>query len=168
MSQRISSERRRAQRITVATSLVTLHRSYRTAVDHAVAHLGLSQSLAAPIAMIGRAGNGIRPGMLAELLAIEGPSLVRSIDQLVAAGLVERRDDADDRRAKTLHLTRAGEAARLKVEAALERLRDTLFANITDDDAAGCLRVFAELQRRLARSAPALDEAAVPAKTKRR
>ena len=39
-----------------------------------------------------------------------GAGLVRSLDQLVEAGFVERREDPADRRAKTLYLTPAGVA----------------------------------------------------------
>ena len=57
------------------------------------------------------------------MLAIEGASLVRQLDQLVEAGLVERREDTIDRRAKTLHLTPAGIARRAKIEASLDAMR---------------------------------------------
>jgi MarR family transcriptional regulator for hemolysin len=86
-------------------SLSTLQRAYRAAADKAVAHVGVSQTLAWPIVMIGRMGDGMRQGVLAEVLGIEGPSLVRSVDQLVEAGFVQRLEDPADRRAKTLHLT---------------------------------------------------------------
>jgi len=105
--------------------------------------------------MIGRQGSGVRPGMLAEALAIEGASLVRQLDQLEAAGLVERRDHPTDRRAKTLRLTPAGHRARAKIEEALDRLRTELFAGVSDADVAACLRVFDALEPRLGRKARA-------------
>lgn len=94
----------------------------------------------------------MRPGVLAEVLAVEGPSLVRQLDQLVENGLVERREDAVDRRAKTIHLTPAGNRARAKIEAALDTLREGLFEGVSDDDMAACLRVFETLQARLDRT----------------
>jgi MarR family transcriptional regulator for hemolysin len=93
--------------------------------------------------------------VLAEALGIEGPSLVRSLDQLVEAGYVERREDPADRRAKTLHLTPAGEAACEPIEAALSLMRAGLFEGVSDEDLAACLRVFAVLEERLGRGAPA-------------
>src|SRR5471030_1768306 len=95
-------------------SLQVLSRAYKAAADKAVGHMGLSQAMAWPLVMIGRQGNGVRPGVLADVLAIEGASLVRQLDQLAEAGLVERREDTIDRRAKTLHLTPAGTRAGAK------------------------------------------------------
>ncbi len=131
------------------TALPAMSRAYKAAADKAVGHIGLSQAMAWPLVMIGRLGNGIRPGVLADLLAIEGASLVRQLDQLVDAGLVERREDAIDRRAKTLHLTPAGTRARAKIEASLDAMRIEMFDGIADADLAACLRVFAALDARL-------------------
>lgn len=139
-------------------SLSTLQRAYRAAADKAVAHVGVSQTLAWPIVMIGRMGDGMRQGVLAEVLGIEGPSLVRSVDQLVEAGFVRRLEDPADRRAKTLHLTPAGVAACATLEAALSEMRGTLFEGIADEDIAACLRVFGMLEARLGRNAVATQE----------
>ena len=136
-----------------ANALPVLQRGYRAAADKAVVHIGLSQAMAWPLVMAGRLGSGVRPGVLAEVLAVEGPSLVRQLDQLVDAGLIDRREDAVDRRAKTIHLTPAGNRARAKIEAALDTLRETLFEGVNDDDMAACLRVFEVLQGRLDRPA---------------
>ena len=89
-------------------NLMVLSRAYRGAADKALADYGLSQATAWPVILAGRLGDGVRQGALAEALGVEGPSLVRVLDQLVAAGLMERREDPHDRRAKTLHLTEAG------------------------------------------------------------
>ena len=133
----------------LGTSLSPLQRGYRAAADKAVAHVGVSQTLAYPIVMLGRMKGDVRQGVLAEALGIEGPSLVRSVDQLVEAGLVERREDPADRRAKTLHLTPAGEATFAPIEAALALMRVSLFDGIPDADIAACLRVFAVLEERM-------------------
>jgi MarR family transcriptional regulator, transcriptional regulator for hemolysin len=139
--------------LVVGTSLAVLQRGYRAAADKAVGHVGISQAMAFPLVMIGRQGNGVRPGVLADVLDIEGASLVRQLDQLVEAGMIERRDDPVDRRAKTLHLTAAGTRARTKIEAALDAMRESLFEGISDSDLQACLRVFTVLDSRLVRSA---------------
>src|SRR5579859_8293089 len=91
-------------------------RLYRREINHALEAYGLSDATAMPVMYIGRLGDGVRQGALAEELGIEGPSLVRVIDLLTAAGLVERHEDPSDRRAKTLHLTSTGEALRQQIE----------------------------------------------------
>jgi len=129
--------------------LSVLQRAYRAAADRAVAHIGVSHALAWPLLMIGRHGNGVRQGQIAELLGIEGPSLVRLLDQLVAAGLVQRRDDPADGRARTLHLTPAGADAQARIEDTLHQLRAGLFDEVADTDLAATLRVFEALEQRL-------------------
>jgi MarR family transcriptional regulator for hemolysin len=135
-----------------ATKLVNLARLYRREIDRALETYGLSDATALPILQIGRLGDGVRQGALAETLGIEGPSLVRLIDLLAAAGLVERREDPTDRRAKTLHLTAAG-AARLDViEAVLADVRGRLFAGVAPEDVAACIRVFDQLEAAIAKA----------------
>jgi MarR family transcriptional regulator, transcriptional regulator for hemolysin len=153
---RTTAARRQQSRMAFGATLSVLARAYQAAADKAVGHIGLSQAMAWPLVMIGRLGNGIRPGVLADVLAIEGASLVRQLDQLAEAGLVERRDDALDRRAKTLHLTPAGTRARAKIEAALDAMRDEMFDGVADADLDACLRVFAALDARLGRPARSL------------
>ncbi|MES2188185.1 MAG: MarR family transcriptional regulator [Pseudomonadota bacterium] len=144
----------------VGTQLPILQRAYRAAADKAVAPSGLSQAMAWPLVMIGRLGDGVRPGALAYALAIEAASLVRPLEQLLEAGLVERREDASDRRAKTLHITPAGQAACQQIEDSLQALRAAVFDGVTDEDIAACLRVFAALEARLGKGSTAQDRAA--------
>jgi len=150
MTRRQATKQTREQALMrLGTAFAVLQRGYRAAADRAVAHVGVSQTLAYPIVMLGRMDGDVRQGVLAEALGIEGPSLVRSIDQLVEAGFVERREDPADRRAKTLHLTPAGATARAQIEATLRALRANLFEGVPDADLAACLRVFATLEQRL-------------------
>ncbi|WP_051647383.1 MarR family winged helix-turn-helix transcriptional regulator [Paracidovorax oryzae] len=133
-------------------TLNLLQRAYRAAADRAVAHLGVSQAAGWTVVTIGRHGDGTRQGVIADLLGIEGPTLIRTLDQLVAAGLVERRDDPADRRARTLHLTEAGKAILARIEEALNGLRTELFQDIPAEDVRACLRVFGTLWTRLGKA----------------
>lgn len=58
---------------------------------------------------------GVKQSKLAEMLDLQPITLARLIDKLCALGLVERRDDAKDRRANRLYLTQ-------KATPTLERL----------------------------------------------
>ncbi len=133
-------------------SLGLLQRAYRAAADRAVAPLGVSQAGGWVVLTIGRHGDGTRQGVIADLLGIEGPTLIRTLDQLVAAGLVERREDPADRRARTLHLTEAGNAILARIEDALNGLRAELFQDVPAEDVRACLRVFATLWARLGKA----------------
>jgi hypothetical protein len=64
--------------------LLRLARIYRREVNRALAEHGLSDAKALPVLHIARAGGGLRQGVLAEELGVEGPSLVRILDQLCA------------------------------------------------------------------------------------
>ncbi len=159
---KMDKQQRNAALMRFGTLLPTLQRSYRAAVDRAIGHIGLSHAIGAPLVMLGRLGaqgDTVRQSALADVLGIEAPSLTRSLDQLVAAGLAERRDDPDDRRAKSLHLTEAGQAARDTAESALRDMRTALFDGISDRDLATCLRVFATLGERLGSPLPVTPEA---------
>jgi len=131
--------------------LLLVGRAYRAHADHALSDLGLSQASAWPIVMIGRLGEGVRQVMLADALGIEGPTLVRSLDNLAANGLIVRREDASDRRAKTLHLTPEGRALRAQVETLLLDVRARVFEGIPAEDVHAMLRVFDRLTSTLGR-----------------
>ncbi|SAI55048.1 marR family transcriptional regulator [Bordetella ansorpii] len=142
----------------VSAALPVLARAYRSAADKVLAGYGLSQATAWPVILAGRLGDGVRQGALAEALGIEGPSLVRLLDHLVSAGLIERREDPSDRRARTLHLTESGQALRAKLEDVLTRIRRELFKGIDADDVAACLRVFEKLTLALSHGLPMPDD----------
>ena len=118
-------------------NLVT--RSYRKVVNRILAAHGLSDSQALPIVLLGRLGDGVRTGVLAEHVGVEVPSLIRQVDQLCAAGLMERRDDPADGRAKTLHLTEAGRKQAAVIETLFQDVRSRMLWHINDEDLATML-----------------------------
>jgi MarR family transcriptional regulator for hemolysin len=133
----------------MTTMLVRLARLYRHGVDAALTGLGLSDALALPVVLLGRQRDGLRQHALADELGMEGPSLVRLLDRLVEDGLVERREDPADRRAKVVTLTAAGRAHAHKASMALDSFRDTLLEGLDPADIGACLRVFAVMESRL-------------------
>src|SRR3982751_6048358 len=89
-------------------NIARLSRRLRQAVDAELHAFGLTDATWRPLAYVGRLGGGVRQKELATALGIEGPSLVRQLDNLERRGLIERREDESDRRARGIHLTRAG------------------------------------------------------------
>src|SRR5580692_1739595 len=110
-------------RRSVTGGLVRVSRQWRRASHHVISGYGVSEACATPLLMIGRLGEGVRQGTLAEYVGIEGPSLVRLLDQLCSAALARREEDPADGRAKTIWLTDAGRAVCAKIEEALIELR---------------------------------------------
>lgn len=133
----------------LTSDLIRITRLYRKEVNRALTAYGISDAQAVPVLHIARYGGGMRQNMLAEEIGIEGPSLVRLLDQLCSHGLVERRDDNLDRRAKNLHLTPAGEELAARVELVVKKIRGRLLAPLSDDDIAAGLRVLTCLRQQL-------------------
>jgi MarR family transcriptional regulator for hemolysin len=94
----------------------------------------------------------VRQVTLAGYVGIKGTSIVRLLDELGAVGLIERRDDPDDRRANLVWLTNSGEQLADRIEAALSELRDRVFEDVPDADVDATLRVFKALDRTVAES----------------
>lgn len=132
-----------------AQTLLRLARIYRREVNRALAAHGISDAKAMPVLHIARAGGGMRQGVLAEEVGVEGPSMVRILDQLCQTGLVERRDDPTDKRAKTLHLTAEGQALAKDVEDAVQVVRAQMLAGVSDADLSAALRTFAAFEAAL-------------------
>jgi MarR family transcriptional regulator, transcriptional regulator for hemolysin len=136
--------------ITLASMLPQVARAYRAAVDKVAAEYGLSQATGLPVLIMGRLGEGVRCGVLAEQLGVEPSTLVRVTDHLIEVGLVERHEDPNDRRAKTLTLTDEGARRAAGMEEALLPFRRKLFADIAKEDIDACLRVLDGLSSAIA------------------
>ncbi|WP_431202655.1 MarR family winged helix-turn-helix transcriptional regulator [Bradyrhizobium betae] len=131
--------------------IARLARIWRRESDQALSDHGLSYATAIPLLVLSRQGDNVRQGVLADELGIEGPSLVRLIDLLQAEGLVERREDPTDRRAKTLHLTRAGEAKVEETNRVLRGVRASLLKDIGADELAITFETLQRIERRAGR-----------------
>ena len=116
-------------------------RHWRQIARKVVEPHGISEACALPLIAVGRLGDGVRQVTVADEVGIEGPSLVRLLDQLCAGGLMERRDDAVDRRAKTLWLTTEGRRVTKLMEQELVVLRARVLRNISRQDLEAALRV---------------------------
>lgn len=147
-------------RVRLTSTLLLAGRQWRRLVAEALAADGISEARAAPLVWLGRLGGGVNQVTLAAHIGIEGTSLVRQLDQLSAAGLIERRDDPEDRRAKTLWLTAEGAALTARIEAVLTTLRARVFREVSEAELQGAFRVFRAIEEAAAGSAAADAEPA--------
>ncbi len=136
----------------VTALLAPLGRAYRRHVDKAFLSLGVSHTLALPVMLLGRLEDGVRQGALVDALGVEAPSLVPLLNQLERAGLVERRPDLIDKRAKTLHLTEIGRDLAARAEVVANDVRSAILSDIPLEEIEVAARVLNRLQS-------ALDEA---------
>ena len=132
-------------------TMTQVSRSYKAACDKLASQYGLTQAVSWPIVAISRMGDGIRPGVIADAVGIEASSVVRLLDLLAASGLIERRDDANDRRAKLIFLTPEGRKKAKQIETALIPLRRELLQGLTDEELDTCMHVFKTLGTSLER-----------------
>ncbi|KQT45504.1 MarR family transcriptional regulator [Methylobacterium sp. Leaf456] len=132
--------------LTYTHALLLSGRQWRRLANATTEAHGVSEAKALPLVLIGRLGGEPRQTALAEAVGIEGPSLVRLLDQLEAAGLALRKEDPTDRRAKVLSLTDTGRAVVARIEADLDRLRQAVFAGVSAADLEASLRVFRAIQ----------------------
>ena len=142
--------------------ITRLGRIWRREADQALSDHGLSYATAIPLLLLSRQGENVRQGVLADELGIEGPSLVRLIDLLQAEGLVERREDSSDRRAKTLHVTATGEAKVEEINRVLRRVRASLLRDVGANE----LAITFETLQRIEQRADRLHDAKVVAEAK--
>jgi MarR family transcriptional regulator, transcriptional regulator for hemolysin len=79
-------------------------RLLRTYADQRARRLGITRAQWAVMARL-ETTEGLKQSELAEILDLQPITLTRLIDRLCANGMVERRADPNDRRAKRLYLT---------------------------------------------------------------
>ncbi len=124
-------------------------RRLRQAVDAELRAFGLTEASWRPLAYVGRMGEGVRQKELAAALGIEGPSLVRALDNLERRGLIERREDETDRRARGIYLTATGRDLQKRVVRISTDVQARLLATVEPADIAASLRVFAVIEQAL-------------------
>src|SRR5215471_6060976 len=79
-------------------------RLLRTFADQQARQFGMTRAQWAVLVRL-EYNEGLKQSELAEMLDLQPITLTRLVDRLCANGMVERRPDPNDRRAKRLHLT---------------------------------------------------------------
>lgn len=137
-----------------ARELVVVARRWRTRLDEQLKVLGLSEARWAALYWLWQSPEGLSQTVLAERAGVESPTLVRTLDLLCEAGLVERRSCAYDRRAKVVVLTPAAMPIIHQLDAVAAELRRELMAELTPQELSTALTVLRKLRMRLDSDAP--------------
>lgn len=117
-------------------------RRWRKLLDERLKDLGVTQARWTTMVYLQRGGEGLTQRELASLMAIENPTLVRLLDSLEEQGLIQRRLCQNDRRARRLHLTEAGESFMDDLNARARKLRDEMLEGVSEEDIDVALGVF--------------------------
>lgn len=127
-------------RFELTSGLPLASRQWGRLVQARLGHHGISSACIAPLLMLGRSGGGLRQIELAQQLGMQGPSLVRLLDKLLAAGLARRESDANDRRANQLWLTDNGHALYAQLEQDLIELRQHVLSSLSKTELQAALK----------------------------
>lgn len=145
----------RVQSDTIGFLLTDLSRLIRAEFDRRIVEAGLSVTAgeARTLVHAARAGE-VRQNALAEQMGIEPMTLSDYLDRLESRGLVERRPDADDRRAKLVTLTEAAGGMLAEIAAVGASVRGQASKDIPPDDWTRLLEMLKTVRANLVAARP--------------
>ncbi len=139
------------ERAELGAKIAYVSRQWRRVVDTRLNAYGLTEATWLPLLHLARAKAPMRQKDLAASLTLDSSSVVRILQGLENERLIERREDADDRRAKTIELTDEGRRRVKEVEAVASAVREELLGPVPDADIAAATRILTTICDRLCR-----------------
>lgn len=106
---------------------VLLARKWRAHSDEQLRAVGMTQARATVLYWLDVSPQTMTQRQLADVVGIEGPTLVRQLHALEAMGVIERVPIAGDRRANGIRLTAAAEPVLAAVREVADRMSHDLF-----------------------------------------
>jgi MarR family transcriptional regulator for hemolysin len=100
-----------------------------TYADQRARQFGISRAQWAVLVRLDRS-EGLKQSELAEILDLQPITLTRLLDRLAGNGLIERRADPNDRRAKRLYLTPAARPLLDRISEQVEELAEKVLAGL--------------------------------------
>ena len=125
----------------IAFSIIDVARLLKTYADQRARQYGMTRAQWAVLFRLDRS-EGLKQSELAEILDLQPITLTRLLDRLAANGLIERRDDPNDRRANRLFLTPAARPLLEQLTTLGEDMMGTVLAGL---DAQSNERLLADL-----------------------
>lgn len=131
----------------IGVKVSTIARQLRQRFDERVEQMGVTRAKWMLIAAVAR-NPGATQRMIAADLEVTDVTAGRLIDRICADGLLERRENPQDRRAYCMYLTAAAQPVMDKIAMAAEQYETEVFASFDEED----LRRLDELLGRMARN----------------
>src|SRR4051812_37862702 len=140
-------------------------RRMRQAVDAEMRLIGLTEATWRPLMYVRSLGDGVRQKELATAMSVEGPSLVRLLDNLERRGFIERREDETDRRARGIYLTTSGRELAVRAARIGHGFQARLLAGVPLAELETCERVLETLELEMEEPQQAAEQ---PSKRRKR
>lgn len=133
------------------TAYAELYLDLMRTVDRRMAEQGASLSRTKLLLCLQKRGP-LRATDIAEFFSQSPRTVTEAIDGLERDGLVERKPDPEDRRAKFIHVTTKGHEAVAKTEPLRRQLIGQTFGTLTDEEQATMLRLINKVAASLAKA----------------
>ncbi|MEH6491407.1 MarR family winged helix-turn-helix transcriptional regulator [Halopseudomonas sp.] len=130
----------------MGAALGRVHRLWRGAINQAVGELGMTEARWAVMMHLDKLGEGCTQQALATELAIEMPSLTRTLNQLEAQQLIERRRDTADRRVHCLWFTAQGHEQVRQLAVHIAKVREDIYQGLNDQQLDAFARVLLTME----------------------
>lgn len=154
----------RSPRREMAFLLSDVARLLRTCADQRAATIGMTRAQWAVLVRLERM-EGLKQAELAEQLDLQPITLTRLVDRLCDNGLIERRSDPKDRRAKRLFLTPAARPLLEQLQDIGEKLMTDVLDGISEAAVADMLKRLGRIKDNLrlaVQNRPALKRRGAP------
>ena len=132
-----------------ASLIARVGRQWRREVDRRLQPFGLTEAAWLPLVHLARAPAPMRQKDLAASLVLDGSTVVRLLDALETSGLIERREESADRRAKTITVTARGMWIIGQVEVASREVRNAGLLGLSEGEIESATRALELVQKNL-------------------
>jgi MarR family transcriptional regulator, transcriptional regulator for hemolysin len=122
----------------------------RTAYDQLMKPLGVTRAQWWVLAHLSR-NDGMMQTQLADALDVGKASLGALIEKLETVGLVERREDPIDKRAKRVYMARAGQQLLKKMTLEESRLNEQILEGLSCEERDAMIKQLAHIKHALSR-----------------
>lgn len=122
---------------------------WRYEIDRRLKRYGLSQAKWRALLHLDLTENPLTQTQLALRLGIEGATLVKLLDSLTQDGWLLRKDDAEDRRIKTVHLTAKAQRTLHHIHSAADQAREVFLSDVSLKDLKTCIKVLEMIKNKV-------------------
>ena len=130
--------------------ILQIHRAHRSRAEAALNQLGLHTGQEMLLFHLWNE-EGLTQSQLVEQLCVEPPTVTKMLQRLEQAGLVERRQDAEDARVSRVYLTPKGRVLKAQVKAIWDNLESLTVRGLSEVEKALMRRLLDQVNDNLAR-----------------